>query len=242
MAFVYYLRENIGHSTGPRCILFTLKKPYIMHKKILLTVLAILPLAFGAHAKQPPLPVACIDSEYLMKNMPEYARVQADLQVYEDQLKKQMEAAQRTLEAKQKILEKKAQAYQQAREAVSQGGKQGNKEAVENDANLKKLENEAQALYQELQYQSMRLRELGTTSQEKVYRKAQELYKPLEEKIADAARTIAEQRGYGAVQPKQLFIYVHPSHDITKAVAKVLGIKEKKKAADKEKKSKKQKK
>ncbi|MEL6539265.1 MAG: OmpH family outer membrane protein [Bacteroidota bacterium] len=215
-----------------------------MHRKISLIMLAMLPMAFSTHAKpsskQPPLPMACLDSEYLMKHMPEYAKVQTNLQVYEEQLKKQIEAEQRTLEVKQHALEKKMQAYQKVREAAKQEGKKEKKKA--NDATLKKLEAELQVLYQELQRLSVKLRELNMTSQEKTYLKAQELYKPLELKIADAARAVAERLGYGAVQPKQFFIYVHKSLDITKATAKELGIKEEKAPAPKSGKNKKQKK
>ena len=199
-----------------------------MHRNTILTIVTLLSVAFGAQAKtQKPLPIACLNIDKVMEHMPELPKVQNDLRIYEGQLEKQLQTRQSKINAKQKILKQKSEAYNKAKNHTATG--KSKKGAKQGDT-LEKMESEIQALYQEMYQLSMALDQLKNINQRKAYDKKQALFEPLYKKILDAAEEIAKRRGYGGVQPAQLFLYVSEDIDITKAVAKELGFNIKPKA------------
>lgn len=160
-------------------------------------------ISFAAYS-QDTQKVGYADTEYILSQMPDAKKVEADLQTHGAQLEAQ-------LKAKAAEFEKKLADYNQNREKMI--------EAVRADR-----ESELQRLQQEFQ----RFQGDAETSFQK---KQQELMGPLYTKVGDAITTVAKENGYAFIITLtaaggggNVLLYKDPQFNISDLVLKKFGI------------------
>ncbi|MDR1725576.1 MAG: OmpH family outer membrane protein [Bacteroidales bacterium] len=174
-----------------------------MKKYTLLTVVILFASTFTCFAQK----FACVDTEFILNNMPEYKQAQKEL----DDLSVQW---QNEVEAKFKEIDKMYKSFQA--------------EAVLLPEDLKnKKENEIIAAEKEAKnLQKQRFGNDGSLA-----KKRSELIKPIQEKVYNAIEKIAQEKNYGIVFDKAdggNVLYVDSKTDISDLVLGELGYKIKK--------------
>ena len=163
-------------------------------KKKFLTSVFFLSFAFAAHAQ-----VVFVDTKYVLKQMPEYQNAEKRL----DQISVQY---QREIDDKQEVLNKMYKDYEL-------------EQAMLSDETRKKRQDEVFAKEKEVrELQRMRFGYEGD-----LYKKRDELEKPLKDKITAAIQKIATSRNYGIVLDKSegiTVMYSVKSLDITDDVVR----------------------
>jgi len=169
---------------------------------------AVLLLGFVATAQAqqlPPLRIGYTDHEVLISNMPQTRTIQEELQA-------EVESGQRILQSMQEDYAGKLERYQTQRSLLSEEARQ-------------RREEELLSLQQELQEKASEL------EQELVQREI-DLFSPIYERVDEAIRTVATERGLdlvlrtqaGPAQPILLYANEDRIVDITLDVARELGI------------------
>lgn len=147
---------------------------------------------------------ACVDSEYILSNMPEYKQAQKEL----DDLSVQW---QREVEAKFQIVDKLYKAFQA--------------ESVLLPEELKaKKENEIIAA--EKESKDLQKQRFGNTGD--LSKKRSELVKPIQDKIYNAIEKIAQEKSYAIIFDKAsgaTILYVDAKTDISDLILAELGYK-----------------
>lgn len=147
---------------------------------------------------------ACVDSEYILSNMPEYKQAQKEL----DDLSVQW---QREVEAKFQIVDKLYKAFQA--------------ESVLLPEELKaKKENEIIAA--EKESKDLQKQRFGNTGD--LAKKRSELVKPIQDKIYNAIEKIAQEKSYAIIFDKAsgaTILYVDAKTDISDLILAELGYK-----------------
>lgn len=167
-------------------------------KKIILTSVAILFAATATMAQR----YAYVDTEYILGNIPEYADAQQQLE---------------DLSAKwQRDIEKQ---YQE----VDQLYKEFQADAALMPEDMKK-QREQEIVQKEKQVRELQRQHFGENGD--LYKKRQELIKPIQEKIYNAIEEIATDKSYAFVfdkasNPKLLF--ADPRYDISDQVLETMG-------------------
>lgn len=167
-------------------------------KKLFLT----LSLIFFMSATSFSQKYAYVDTDYILKNIPEYADAQ-------DQLNELSAKFQKEVEAKYSEIDSLYKAYQA--EAV----------LLPEDMKTKK-ENEIIALEKEAK--DLKMQRFGSNGD--IFKKRQELVKPIQEKIYNAIQEIAENRTYAVIFDKAgslSMLYTNPKYDISDDVLDKLG-------------------
>lgn len=169
-----------------------------MRKAFILAVFAL--LSIGLQAQR----YACVNTEYILSNMPEYANAQREIEDLSIQWQKE-------IEAKFQVVDKMYKAFQA--------------EAVLLPDELKtKKENEIIAAEKEAkEIQKQRFGNNGD-----LIKKRSELIKPIQDKIYNAIEKIAQEKNYQFVFDKSAgatILYVDAKADISDLVLKDLGYK-----------------
>lgn len=167
-------------------------------KKLFLT----LSLIFFVSAMSFSQKYAFVDTEYILKNIPEYADAQ-------DQLNELSTKFQNQVEAKYKEIDSLYKAFQA--ESV----------LLPEDMKTKK-ENQIIAL--EKDAKNLKMQKFGSNGD--IFKKRQELVKPIQEKIYNAIQEIAENRTYAVIFDKSgslSMLYTNPKYDISDDVLDKLG-------------------
>jgi len=164
---------------------------------LLLALLLI--VAPKAHAQK----FGWIDSEFIMAKMPEYAKAQQELNLLSDTWQKE-------IEAQQKDLDKLHRNYQ-------------NEEVVLTEAMKKKRQDEI--LLKEQELKAYRNKQFGYEGQ--LFKKRQELNKPVQDKVFEAVEKVAKKKTLAVVFDKSgdlTMLYTNPVHDYTEFVLEELGL------------------
>jgi len=142
--------------------------------------------------------VGAADIEYIVTQMPEMEQVQAQLQLYADQLESD--------------LNKKLGEYNELRDAYEKSKDNLGEAALkEKQAELIEKENDIQ----KYQQNGGRLMEL----------KQQEFMRPLYSKIVTALNKVAKEQQYTYItQINQDMVYLDPNYDVTEAILEEMGI------------------
>lgn len=146
---------------------------------------------------------AYIDSDYILKNMPEYNEAK-------EKLDKLAERWTKEIEERYDVLKGKKENF--AREEVLLPAEEKEKRLEE----IKKLETEA------MQMQKLRFGVEGD-----YFQKRQELIKPIQDKVYDAMQTVASKRSYIFVFDKanqSNLVYADSKYDLSDDILKEMGI------------------
>jgi len=167
-------------------------------KKIILTSVAILFAATATMAQR----YAYVDTEYILGNIPEYADAQQQLE---------------DLSAKwQRDIEKQ---YQE----VDQLYKEFQADAALMPEDMKK-QREQEIIQKEKQVRELQRQRFGENGD--LYKKRQELIKPIQEKIYNAIEEIATDKSYAFVFDKASnakLLFADPRYDISDQVLETMG-------------------
>ena len=147
---------------------------------------------------------ACVNTEYILSNLPDYKQAQTQLDKIATQWQKELEALYQEVD-------KLNQNYQQEGYLLPEALK--NKRQQE----LKAKESEVKSL------QRKRFAPGGDLD-----KKREELMKPIQDKIYNTIERIANERGYSFVMDKAgsaMVLYVNPKYDISDQVLELLGYK-----------------
>lgn len=167
-------------------------------KKVFLFSVLLLFCAWGANAQK----YACVNTEYILTNIPDYAQAQA-------QLEKISTGWQKELEAKFQEIDKMYKSYQQ--------------EAYLLPENLKrKREDEIVAKEKEVkELQKKRFGNGGDLDKKRI-----ELMKPIQDKVYNAIERIANEKNYAFILDKSgsaTLLFVNSKYDISDQVLDLLG-------------------
>jgi len=146
---------------------------------------------------------AYIDSDFILKNMPEYAEAK-------EKLDKLAERWTKEIEERYSVLKMKKENF--AREEVLLPSE----EKAKREQEIKDLELEA------MQMQKLRFGVEGD-----YFQKRQELIKPIQDKVYDAMQTVASKRSYIFVFDKanqSNLVYADSKYDLSDDILKELGI------------------
>ena len=179
-----------------------------MKKNYLKTAILFVVIMFTAcFANAQNLKVGYVDSEVILKQLPESQKVLAELEglkkLYID-----------TVQAKEKDLKSNAESfksrYEEAQKSVESG-------KVKTEDELKKLNEEMQSLQKGLQDQDEALTVYKQKIQEELLQKQNELFKPIKEKITKAIENVAKDLKINFVFDKAdgTLIYGDKEYDIT---------------------------
>ena len=169
-------------------------------KRILLTAAFMIAVAGVSLAQK----YAYVDMEYILNNIPAYAKAQEDLGKISEQY-------QAELEGRRSEIEKMYSAYQSEAARLSSDVKRKREDAIIG----------AEKEYKELQRQYFGPE--GTLS-----KKQQELIKPIQDQIVKTVQTMAAAGGYAVIFDKaagMAMIYTNPQFDLSDQVLQRLGYK-----------------
>ena len=167
-------------------------------KRVLLILFALLPLTLAAQK------YACVNTEYILSNIPDYARAQA-------QLNKQAESWQKEIEAKFQEIDKLYKTFQQEAYLLPDNLKHKREEE------LKAKETEAKEL------QSKYFGPGGDLD-----KKRAELMKPIQDRVYNAIERIANEKSYSFILDKSgspTLLYVNAKYDVSDQVLDMMGYK-----------------
>lgn len=165
---------------------------------IILTVALLLPVAASAQK------YACVNTEYILSNIPDYARAQS-------QLNKQSETWQKELEAKFQEIDRLYKTFQQ--------------EAYLLPENLKHKRQEEIAA-KEREARELQTKYFGPGGD--LDKKRQELMKPIQDRVYNAIERIANEKSYAFILDKAgsaTLLYVNAKYDVSDQVLDLLGFK-----------------
>ncbi|MBO2011952.1 OmpH family outer membrane protein [Hymenobacter negativus] len=166
---------------------------------LLLALLLLIATTLGANAQK----FGWVDSEFIMAKMPEYAKAQQELNTLSDTWQKE-------IEAQQKDLDKLYHNYQA-------------EEVVLTEPMKKKRQDEI--LKKEQEIKAYRNKQFGYEGQ--LFKKRQELNKPVQDKVFEACEKVAKKKQLAVVFDKAsdlTMLYTNPAHDYTEFVLEELGL------------------
>jgi outer membrane protein len=147
--------------------------------------------------------IGYVDTEYVLNQMPEYETVQQKLDKLEQQWRTEIE--------KQR---KEVQKLEQEFEA---------RELLYTDEERKRKRQEIESARKKVE--QLRQQYFGPEGQ--LYTRQQELMRPIQERVLEAAESVATTDGYDYVVEKKgdaLFLYAREEHDLSDRVLRELGI------------------
>ena len=167
-------------------------------KKILFVLIALAGLAFKTQAQK----FAYVDSEYILGNVPEYNNAQKQL----DDVSKEW---QKEIDGKYKEIDQLYKNYQQEQVLLTEEMRQQRQKEIEDKEKAAK----------ELQKQRF-----GYEGD--LFKKRQELVKPIQDKVYDAISKVATTKGYDFIFDKSSgasMLYTNNKFDVSDDVIKQLG-------------------
>ena len=168
-------------------------------KKSLITMLLCFGLSVGLYAQK----YAYIDSEYLLSKMPGYTEAQA-------QLEKLSVEWQNEIEAKFKAIDEMYKKYQQDAALLPEETKQKRQNAI---------------IAAEREAKELQKKRFATDGD--LYKKREELVKPIQDKLFTAIEEYAREKMYAFVFDKagdMTIVYADSKYDINNAILERLGV------------------
>ncbi len=166
-----------------------------MFKKFLIAALLLLPA--GAFAQEHSK-MAYVNSDEIIMAMPETAAMKTTLEKLQQQFEKE-------LKSMEDEMAKKYTALQQQSDTLAESIK------VRRLKDVTDIRERAETYQRE--------------SQEELYKKQQELYVPIQQKVMEAIKAVAEENGYSYVADKGVYLYISPNAiNATPLIKKKLGL------------------
>jgi outer membrane protein len=170
-------------------------------KKLILTLGLAIMTCFVASAQK----FAYVDTEYILGQIPEYKAAQSELDKTSSQWQKE-------IEAKYTEIDKMYKAYQAEQILLTEDMK-------------KKREGDIVA--KEKEAKDLQKQRFGVDGE--LFKKRQELVKPIQDKVYNAVKTVAEKGGYSIIFDKSsgdiTLLYASPKSDKSEEVLELLGYK-----------------
>ena len=169
-------------------------------KKTLLTLLAVMTLSLVTEAQR----YAVIDTKYILDKMPEYKEAQKRLDQFSEQWQKEIEAKQAELDGMYRTFEAE--------------------QVMLSESLRRKREDEL--FNREKEMRDLQKKRFGFEGD--LFKKRQELIKPIQDKVYNAVQKIATERQYDFILDKSegiTVIFVDPKLDRSDDVLKALGVK-----------------
>jgi len=169
-------------------------------KNLMLTAISVLMLAFAAQAQR----YAIVDTKYILEKIPEYKQAQQKLDQFSDQWQKE-------IDEKQSALDRIYKDYEAEQVMLSEGLK-------------KKREDEI--FVREKEVRELQRKRFGFEGD--LFKRRQELVKPVQDKVYNAIQKIAVARLYDFILDKSegiTVIFADPKLDKSEEVLKELGVK-----------------
>lgn len=169
-------------------------------KNLMLTAISVLMLAFTAQAQR----YAIVDTKYILEKIPEYKQAQQKLDQFSDQWQKE-------IDEKQSALDRIYKDYEAEQVMLSEGLK-------------KKREDEI--FVREKEVRELQRKRFGFEGD--LFKRRQELVKPVQDKVYNAIQKIAVARLYDFILDKSegiTVIFADPKLDKSEEVLKELGVK-----------------
>ena len=169
-------------------------------KKLILSVIATTILALSMYAQR----YAIIDTKYILDKIPDYKEAQKKLDLSSEQWQKEIEAKQAALDAMYRNFEAE--------------------QVMLSESLRKKREDEL--FNKEKELRDLQKRRFGFEGD--LFRRRQELIKPIQDKVYNAIQKLAVERQYDFILDKSegiTVIFADPKLDKSDDVLKVLGVK-----------------
>jgi outer membrane protein len=169
-------------------------------KKLILSVIATTVLALSMYAQR----YAIIDTKYILDKIPDYKEAQKKLDLSSEQWQKEIEAKQAALDAMYRNFEAE--------------------QVMLSESLRKKREDEL--FNKEKELRDLQKRRFGFEGD--LFRRRQELIKPIQDKVYNAIQKLAVERQYDFILDKSegiTVIFADPKLDKSDDVLKVLGVK-----------------
>jgi len=157
----------------------------------------------GSGLAQAQQRIGHVDTEYILNQMPEYATVQQKLDQLERRWRKEIEKQEQRVDELEKEFEAREVLYTEAERQRQQKAIAAAKEKVE------------------------RLRQQYFGPDGDLYTRQQELMRPLQERILEAAERVASSAGYDYILDTKgdtLFLFARDDHSLSDRVLQELGI------------------
>lgn len=169
-------------------------------KNLMLTTISVLMLAFAVQAQR----YAIVDTKYILEKIPEYKQAQEKLDQFSNQWQKE-------IDEKQSALDRIYKDYEAEQVMLSEGLK-------------KKREDEI--FVREKEVRELQRKRFGFEGD--LFKRRQELVKPVQDKVYNAIQKIAVARLYDFILDKSegiTVIFADPKLDKSEEVLKELGVK-----------------
>lgn len=169
-------------------------------KKLILSVIATTVLVLSMYAQR----YAIIDTKYILEKIPDYKEAQKKLDLSSEQWQKEIEAKQAALDAMYRNFEAE--------------------QVMLSESLRKKREDEL--FNKEKELRDLQKRRFGFEGD--LFRRRQELIKPIQDKVYNAIQKLAVERQYDFILDKSegiTVIFADPKLDKSDDVLKVLGVK-----------------
>lgn len=176
--------------------------PLLTMRKLIFGLLIILGTGFVSHAQK----YGYIDSEYILKNVPEYKDAKERLDKLAERWTKEVEERYAAIKAKKDNFLREEDLLPA-------------EERMKREEEIKKMESEA------METQKQRFGVNGD-----YFQKRQELIKPIQDKVYDAMQTIASKRNYSFIFDKanqSTLVFADSKFDISNDVLKEMGFSQK---------------
>ena len=147
---------------------------------------------------------ACVNTDYIMRNMPEYSQAL-------NKINKYIEEWQQELQNKQQEVDELRQQYQQEAYLLPDNLKQRRQDEIHN---------------KETELRALQRQRFGTEGD--LEQKRAELLKPVQDRVYNAIERVAREKNYAFVFDKSAsatVLYVSEKYDISNQVLEMLGIK-----------------
>lgn len=174
-----------------------------MRKCFSVLLLAVLFAAVGLNSAAAQQRIGYIDSEEILRQIPEYATIQQNVERMVQEWRGELDAIQREIDEMFREYQARELLYTQ-------------EERIRKRDEIVEREEEAEQL---------RLRYFGPEGE--LFRQQEQLMRPLQERILEAVEEVAAAEGFDYVFDKSgdfLFLYAREQHDISRRVLEALGI------------------
>ena len=167
-------------------------------KKLLMTLGMVMILSATLFAQK----IAYVDSEYILSKIPEYAEAQTKLNDYSEDWQDEIEAEYQKIDGMYK-------AYQ-AEEVLL--------------TDEMKIQREEEIINKEKEVKAMQQARFGRDGE--LFRKRQELIKPIQDLVYEAIQDLAKNKAYDIVLDKSggvIMLFANPDYDKSDEVLRVMG-------------------
>jgi outer membrane protein len=169
-------------------------------KKLFLTLSIVLFISVASFAQK----FAYVDTEYILGQIPEYKAAQAELDKTSVQWQKE-------IEAKYTEIDKMYKAYQAEQILLT---------------DEMKKKREADIIAKEKEAKDLQKQRFGVDGE--LFKKRQELVKPIQDKVYNAVKSVAEKNGYAVIFDRSgdmTMLYANSKNDKSDAVLELMGYK-----------------